>query len=330
MRIVIALIACAFLLWLVGVGELLDTLANARPEYLVYLLLLSIVMIWASCLKWQLFLRASGADVPMLRLMRYYTISYFFNTFTPSYIGGDVARSYHVGKYMGSQRDALVATFLERFTGLLAMSLLGVASVCFGVDATKDLRVSILLVGLVAVLLAAACFSTVFGRLCFSICYAVLARLPEGRIGKVLVKTARSFDEGLSHARSNLPLLSKALVLSFFFHLLTVINTYLAAKAVAWDGAEFGSLFVVVPLVLLVGMVPITPGGLGIQEGAFLFLLQRVGATQAQGLSVGVVLRAKIVILALVGCLLLILDRRGDECERDTERVTSLREKVCE
>lgn len=323
MRIIIALIACAFLLWIVGVDELGHTLANARPEYLVYLLLLSVVMIWASCLKWQLFLRASGSDVPILRLMRFYTISYFFNTFTPSYIGGDVARSYHVGKYMGSQRDALIATFLERFTGLLAMALLGVASVLYGAEATKDLSLAIFLVGFVAAILAAACFSVSFARLCFSFCYWFLGLLPSGSLRGLLEKTARSFDEGMAHARSNLPLLTKALVLSFFFHVLTVVNTYLAAKAVAWDGAEFSSLFVVVPLVLLVSMVPITPGGLGVQEGAFLFLLQRIGATRAEGLSVGIVLRAKIVILALIGCCLLMLDRRGEKS--DSHRETAAR-----
>ncbi len=87
-------------------------------------------------------------------------------------------------------------------------------------------------------------------------------------------------------------------------HVLTVINTYTAALAIGWTDANFTGMFVVVPLVLLVSMVPLTPNGLGIQEGAFLFLLKRIGATEAQGLGVGILLRAKVMVLAVVGGIL--------------------------
>jgi len=51
-------------------------------------------------------------------------------------------------------------------------------------------------------------------------------------------------------------------------------------------------------------MAPLTPSGLGLQEGAFLFLLQRIGASHAQGLGVGLVLRAKVMLVAVIGGVL--------------------------
>ena len=72
-------------------------------------------------------------------------------------------------------------------------------------------------------------------------------------------------------------------------------------------------LFIVVPLVLLVSMVPLTPAGIGIQEGAFLFFLQRIGATEAQGLGVGVVLRAKVMVIAMLGGLLWLYVRKSED-----------------
>ena len=111
-------------------------------------------------------------------------------------------------------------------------------------------------------------------------------------------------------ARGNKRLLFRALLLSLFFHCLTVVNTYLAARAVGWENPDIGGLFMVVPLVLLVSMAPITPSGLGIQEGAFLFLLRRIGATEAEGLGVGLILRAKVFLLALVGALIWVKLRR--------------------
>jgi uncharacterized membrane protein YbhN (UPF0104 family) len=92
-------------------------------------------------------------------------------------------------------------------------------------------------------------------------------------------------------------------VLSITFHLLTVVNTVAVATAVGWASPPWGDLFVVVPLILLVGAVPISPHGLGLQEGAFVFFLHSVGATTGQALAIALVLRAKSYVLALVGAL---------------------------
>jgi uncharacterized protein (TIRG00374 family) len=105
----------------------------------------------------------------------------------------------------------------------------------------------------------------------------------------------------MEYARGNPILFFKALAYSFLFHVLTVVNTYVACRAIGWEDPQFFGLFVVVPLILLVGMLPLTPNGVGLQEGAFVFFLQRVGSSASQGLAVGLVLRAKVILLALVG-----------------------------
>jgi uncharacterized membrane protein YbhN (UPF0104 family) len=100
------------------------------------------------------------------------------------------------------------------------------------------------------------------------------------------------------------PLLVRALGLSVVFHLLTVVNTAAVGMAVGWIDIPLEGLLVVVPLILLVGAIPISPQGLGIQEGAFMFFLHSLGATSAQALAIALVLRAKSYVLALLGGLL--------------------------
>jgi uncharacterized protein (TIRG00374 family) len=303
-RLLVALVVLGALFYFVGIDEFVEVLYQVDLFYLVLLTLLSIVMIWASCLKWQLFIRSAGPSVSMWHLMRLYTVGYFFNTFTPSYVGGDLARSYHLGKYMSSQRDALIATFLERFTGLLAMALLGVLFVLIGAEATVGLSTAILLVGAGALVLAVACFSPHAGEMLFRLADSIIGRLGTHGIVVRLRAALSKLNNGLIAARGNPKLLGKALLLSLFFHCLTVINTYVAARAIGWEDPGIGGLFIVVPLVLLVSMAPITPAGLGIQEGAFLFLLQRVGASEPEALAVGILLRVKVLLLGVLGGLL--------------------------
>ena len=328
LRSILAILLLVLVFAVAGVGELWAALLEIELRYIFYLLLLAVVMIWASCLKWQLFVRAGGHDAKILSLMKLYTIGYFFNTFTPSYVGGDVARSYHLGKDLKSQKHAFAATFLERFTGLLAMSFLGLMFVAIGTEATAGVEIAILVVGLGAVILALICFSESIGRICFSVCSrlteAVFSQSKAVKINGLLQK----IEEAISYARNSPVLFGKAMLYSFLFHILTVINTYVAALSVGWENPDFGGLFVVVPLVLLVGMAPITPSGLGIQEGAFLFFLQRVGGTTGQSLGVGVVLRAKIFLIALVGWVLWLGLEKTQADSSDTASRTSDEEQL--
>ena len=54
--------------------------------------------------------------------------------------------------------------------------------------------------------------------------------------------------------------------------------THSGYSSVVTTAGDFRNL---VPLVLMVGVVPITPSSLGVQEGAFVFLLARIGASPA-------------------------------------------------
>ncbi len=314
--IAVALLACLF--YFVGAVELLQIFRQIDPFFLTLLLLLAFVMVWASCLKWQLFIKASGNHVPILHLMKLYSVGYFFNTFTPSYVGGDLARSFHLGRYLSNQGDALIATFLERFTGLLAMSLLGVTFLLLGTKATAGLSLAILMVAGGAIFLSTLCFSKTVAEFSFPLFKRLAQAFVPAKLKTKVLMLIDKVDEGMQHARRNVPLLIKALLLSLFFHCLTVLNTYLAARSVGWEDPDIAGLFVVVPLVLLVSMAPITPSGLGIQEGAFLFFLQRIGGTHAQGLGVGLVLRGKIMLLGIVGGLLW-LHVRGQSPKKDTD-----------
>lgn len=286
---------------IVDTKELISTLVQVDLFYLLILFLLSFVLIWLSCLKWQLFVCSGGHAVSVFKLMKFYTIGYFFNTFTPSYIGGDIARSFHLGQFLENQQAAFVSTFLERFTGLLAMSFLGLFFVLTGSGATEGVEISVILVAVATSILALVCFSQRVGNFVFSLCLQILKKLKNAKLSIFFEKQVERVDLAMAKVRKDPMLFIKAMFLSLLFHVATVVNTYIAAKAVGWDDPSFSGLFVVVPLVLLVSMVPLTPSGIGIQEGAFLFFLQRIGSTRAQALSIGIVLRAKVLVVAMVG-----------------------------
>lgn len=284
-----ALVILVGLLLLVDFRELLKALAQLSLTSVFGLAVLSVALIYVSALKWGYFLEFLGSKVAVLRLCALYLVGYFVNLLMPSYLGGDLVRSWYVGKKIG-QHEALAATILERYTGILAMVTLAFGFMWFVSLVTWQIKLAV-----IAVALGLAVVTVV------ALAEAPARHLERYAFLRPILKNTKKVQEALRLARTSRGLLVKALVLSFLYHSLTVVNTLVAAQAVGWNSAPTWDLFVVLPIILLVGSIPATPNGLGIQEGAFYFFLHGLGASPAQALGVAVVLRAKSYVLALFG-----------------------------
>ncbi len=288
------------LLLLVNLRQLWGALANLSLLSICSLLCVSFALIYVSAIKWKLFLDHFGSSEGALELFKLYLLGYFVNLLLPSYVGGDVARSYYVGRNIG-QAEALTATILERYTGFLAMLLLGVVFVWFvdGVSWQVKIVVPVMLVALLTLTYCA-------------LSEGIVRRLYMLKSFKTVINKLEKIQRGFKLAYGNQPLFTRALFLSLLYHSLTVLNTLIAAYAVGWASPDPFQIFVVLPLILVIGALPITPSGIGLQEGAFFYFLQLVGATPEQALGVGIVLRAKTYLLALCGWFVWL--RLGKEC----------------
>lgn len=262
------------------------------------LLLISYALIAVSVLKWRAFLRYLGVHESFNRLFGLYLVGYFVNLVMPSYIGGDVVRALQVGG-KGKKEASFSAMLLERYTGLAAMIVLAVACVSVATVVTPEIRFATYSLGIAFFVGSVAAFLGICSRL------MRLVRVP----AKIVEKVAK-IEEGVTFGVSHPPLLLKASLLSLLFHTITIVNTVAVAHAVGWTDPPLLDLFVVVPLILLVGALPLSPQGLGIQEGAFFYFLHSVGASEGEALAVALVLRAKSYFLALLGGVILAVSKR--------------------
>ena len=279
----------SILIWLVDFRALAQALTNLSFEAVVQLVIISIALIYVSALKWGLFIEHLGQRVRVAYLFCLYLIGYFVNLVMPSYLGGDAVRSFYVGRKIG-QHEALAATVLERYTGLVAMLALGLVGV-FRVESVpllSRLMVLVFAVGLAGVSVVALLPHTTEW---------IERRALLRRFAKHFIK----IQSALKLAKEDRKLLLRALGLSILYHVLTVVNTIVTAHAVGWTDVPIGELFVLLPLILVLAAIPIAPQGLGLQEGAFVYFLSQAGATHAQALGVAVVLRAKSILLAACG-----------------------------
>ncbi len=286
---IVAAIALCVVALAVDLRAVCDALTRISLPDIGILALLSFLLIGTSVWKWGCFLEHLGISAGFWRLFRLYLIGYFVNVFTPSFVGGDVVRSLYIGSSV-DKAHAVSATFLERYTGVVAMLAMALCAVFISDAATFQTQLLVVSLSIACGLATWFIFAGTLGKLAYRL------RAPE-RITRIIDRVHEGLVWGIADPR----LVAKTLVISLMFHVLTVINTAAVASAIGWSEAPWTGLLIVVPLILIVGAVPISPQGLGIQEGAFVFFLSSVGATADQALAIALVLRVKSYLLAILG-----------------------------
>lgn len=304
LRFLPILLSVVLLYFVVPVRELFEALRSVSVRDVLLLASISAALIAVSAVKWQAFLLNLGVRRRFIELFSLYLVGYFVNTFSPSFIGGDVVRSVMAGRKIDRAR-ALAGTFLERYTGILSMLVMALCASFIGATVANQVFNLIIFAAL--------------GFVCLTISIAtgwhmvLVRRVP---ISKRILGSLEVFQDGLALGLRNKSLFFNSMWLSLVFHFLTIVNTAVVSEAIGWSSYTWSGLATVVPLILIVGAIPISPQGLGIQEGAFVYFLGQVGASPAEALAVAMVLRAKSLVLAVLGWLV-VLRRPTDYSAQD-------------
>jgi len=106
----------------------LKMLKNADIGFLVLSILVGVLVNIGSALKWFMLIRSQNLMAGYWRTFAYYLVGQFYNQLLPTSVGGDVVRSYELGKFSGRKADALASVFVERYTGVLTLLMLSVVA----------------------------------------------------------------------------------------------------------------------------------------------------------------------------------------------------------
>jgi hypothetical protein len=286
-RLTLALVLVALMLLAVGDARAVwDALANARPLFLLGCVAIYFAGVLLSCLKWRWLLQSQGISAPLVPLVRWYLLGTLGGTLLPSDVGGDLGRGYLAGQALGNPLAVWSSVAAERLTGLVALLALAALSLAFApalLGWRPEFPVMLLALGVAALALLAALLR---GR--------VPTWLPE-RLGRTLA----TLQEILARYQRAPGVISACLGVSLVFHLLNALSLWLLARSVASDAPLVVAL--AWPLIGLVGLLPLTPGGLGVREGLLAVLLARAGVAAEQAVAVALLSRVLLLLVSLAG-----------------------------
>lgn len=272
LKLVLAAAIIAALFWydVIDARTLLGVLSDpAKSAPSLAMLFVAFVL---GGVRWYLILRTFGIHLGFRGVFEIYSIGAFFNSFLPGSTGGDVMRVVYVVRSVEKRRlRAAVSVFADRVVGLYGLLLVSMmvialrAETVFGHPSTRVFGL-----GLVAMFGAISVGGAALLLISQALRRSNLALSWQGGTG--WRRLARMSLELVLIFRGALPSLGASILLSVGISGLIVGSVVSLALSYGVSGLDALELACAAALASLAGAVPITPGGIGIAEGAFAYI----------------------------------------------------------
>jgi uncharacterized membrane protein YbhN (UPF0104 family) len=218
---------------------------------------------------------------PLSRVFSLCLIGSFFNTLLPGAIGGDAVKAYYLYKDTKKGGSSIGAVFMDRYIGFVALLTMGLVS---GFFALSDLKT----IGMQWVIPALFIFFFVGSLFIF--------RLQIGKRYSAISDFYDYFHQSLTRK----DMLLKTYGISFIIQLFTSLMIYLIAMGIG-QSLTFTALFVFVPIITIITMIPLSISGLGVRESAFVLFFGFTGVPPQDSTSISFLWFLAIAAPSLIG-----------------------------
>lgn len=290
------------LLSLVDVSAAMHSLAWADPWAVLTALLVSALGVIFSAFKWQQILAARSIRMSLALSTRIYWIGMLVSNVLPTSIGGDAVRIWLAADH-GEMPELTASVVFERLTGLIVLLLIFATAMAVDPHHVRlPWGVGPMVILVAAVVAMAVILPKPLQRLCDRIPHRTALI---GRLASFSRKVLGAL--GVHHADPRS--LLTALILSIPFYA-TILLAHVAVLYAVGVQVSLLDVAVAAPLVALVGVLPLTPNGIGVAEGAFVAIYASLGVPPEAALAAALLRRIVDIANSSIGAVLLLAGTR--------------------
>jgi uncharacterized protein (TIRG00374 family) len=269
LRVAISIGLVLFMISRLDTSNMLRFLRRADLGLVVLTLLAVLADRALMAVRWMKLVEALGVHAARSNLFKIFFLSTFFGSFLPSGVGGEAVRAISFSRLTSKGIESVASVAVDRLIGLLSMLLVGLLSLVVFYRVYP--HPALLYVVLVSSVALVAFLGSALAR-------PVHAKLIEkfgsskGRFGEWIRKGA----EAMARYREKPGVLGVVLAISIGVQLLRVLQAYLLSESMDL-GTPAVYFLCFVPPILVVTMLPISVGGWGTANAAYVALFSQVG-----------------------------------------------------
>jgi uncharacterized protein (TIRG00374 family) len=262
-------------------------------------------------LRWHFLVRAVNLPLRLRDTIRLGFLGYLYNFVLPGGVGGDFVKAGFLARGQpGRRTEATLTVLVDRIVGLYGLFLLATAAILItGLWHNKSADVRLVC----RVIFWCAGGSTV------ALATSASPGFSQGPIARWLHNLPRfgAFIERVNRASRmyyrHWAVLPFAVFMTFVAQSLYVVGIWLVAQALVSNAPTLGEHFVIVPMAMITGILPLAPNGLGTFEALMEWMYRELMAGHAikgAGLLVSFGYRLITVLIAAVGAVIYWASRR--------------------
>lgn len=285
-KITLSVVLLAVLFWRTDRSDLVGVVRTAQVGWVLAALGLYVVSQVVSAWRWMALAQAVGIDLPFAPFFRSYFAGLYMNLFAPSTVAGDIGRALYIAAGKCSRALALTTVIADRALGFVVLVFIGALALLL----QPGYRLPRLFYYASWIIPPATLLLWLYGP-------QLVVRLfaPDNR-WRILVE--RDLFPYWKDGR----LLWSTSAVAALMHALQIAATFLLARALEIQvPAAYFVIFV--PVVNILGLLPITFSGIGVREGATIFFMARVGVEGPAALALGLLNSGVVLATGIVGGL---------------------------
>ncbi|MBI5725656.1 MAG: flippase-like domain-containing protein [Planctomycetes bacterium] len=236
--------------------------------------------------RWWLLLRLQRIRISLWEAIRLTFLGQFFNYVVPGTVGGDLIKAWYVAKHTEKKAAVLVSVFVDRVLGLTELVFMAGAMLLVvwlgGLEKNvQNLKTPAITVGVVVCLVI---FTLVF---ILSKRFRRIFRLEKiyGRMS--FAHHIQAAGDAASLYRKRLPQLLQAIAITIGGHVIWIGSIALVGYSLHLHqfGVAWYSYFLYIPLIYIIGAIPVTPGGVGLIEKLYTVFFAAVSPSSVLALA---------------------------------------------
>lgn len=287
-----------YLLQNIPVQQIFTSLANVNVIYLFPAFFLQIGMHYLNAMQLKIFSERQKMEFTVLGLIKINLITQFYGLLLPGELSAGLVKWHKLSRKNKMPAQAMACVVLMRTVFMLSLAILGIVFFLIEMPYHSTPILLSLTLGLACSVLL---YLSIISITVSNVIENLLNGLKFLEIPEFIREKARNFwgsikrFHGMSLATSNY-----TLFLSFVYHLAGIFSVYFIMQAVKIN-IPIISIIWIRSAVIFLQLFPISISGLGVREGAFVFLLGRYHVPSSDAMALSVIIFGITVFMALVG-----------------------------
>ena len=276
-RVAIGITLVLLLFFFVSPSAVIQSLRSANPFFLIYAVLVYALSFLLLTTRWRLIVAHMGGHIPLGEAYQAFAGGVLYSDFTPGRIG-DFTRAILVKERIGIHKGT-ISVFIDRYIDIIVLTGLGIVAVVIYSSRFASILPIFALIVLVIIF---AGVTILFLR--NSWIFSLLQKIPFFNIPESASHLQKAFLE----FKDGKKVIVEGIILTLLTWITHALRIILITIGLGYT-LPLSDLFLILPLISALSLIPVTIAGLGLVEGGLMAVLAGYGIPLSVALSIAII-----------------------------------------